>query len=94
MEANMTIYNATETAYKNGYEAGKAAILKELMEVYDDLDKICDAASEGKVDVWHDSEGKVVETQPYEMTGNAFNDVCGLWQNIRMIFAKNGIQLP
>ena len=90
----MTTHDATELSYKNGYEDGKAAVLKELMEVYNDLDKICDAAGEGKVEVWHDSNGENVETQPYEMTGNAFVDVCGLWQNIRMIFAKNGIQLP
>ena len=94
MGINMEMHNATELSYKNGYEAGKAAVLKELMEVYEDLDKICDAAGEGKVDVWHDANGKVVETQPYEMTGNAFNDVCGLWQNIRTILVKNGIQLP
>lgn len=90
----MTMYDATELSYKNGYENGKAAVLKDLMEVYNDLDKICDAAGEGKVEVWHDNNGETVETQPYEMTGNAFADVCGLWQNIRMIFVKNGIQLP
>ena len=67
--------------------------LKELLEVYNDLDKICDAAAEGNVEVWHNEDG-TKETVPYSMTGNAFNDVCGLWQSVRMILVKNGIQLP
>ena len=89
----MDINVATEIAYKNGYEAGKEKILKELLEVYNDLDKICDAAAEGSVEVWHHEDG-TSETVPYSMTDNAFGDVCGLWQSVRMILVKNGIQLP
>lgn len=68
-------------------------ILKELLEVYSDLDKICDAAAEGNVEVWHNEDG-TKETVPYFMTGNAFIDICGLWHSVRMILVKNGIQLP
>lgn len=93
MGINMEIHNATEIAYKNGVEAGKTEILKEIMEVYEDLDKICDAAGEGSVEVWHSTDGSK-ETVPYSMTDNAFSDVCGLWQSLRTILIKNGIQLP
>ena len=93
MGINMEMHNATELAYKNGFEAGKEAVLKELMEVYGDLDKICDAAGEGNVEVWHHEDG-TSEIVPYSMTGNAFSDVCGLWQSVRMILVRNGIQLP
>ena len=93
MGVNMEMHNATELAYKNGFEAGKEVVLKELMEVYSDLDKICDAAGEGNVEVWHHEDG-TSETAPYSMTDNAFSDVCGLWQSVRMILVKNGIQLP
>ena len=68
-------------------------ILKELLEVFNDLDKICDAAGEGKVEVWHHEDG-TSETAPYSMSDNAFMDVCGVWQSVRMILVKNGIQLP
>ena len=85
---------ATEIAYKNGVNAGKEAVLKELMEVYNDLDKICDAAGDGKVVTQYDEDGNIIETTPYTMSNNAFNDVCGLWQSIRTILVKNGIQLP
>ena len=78
MGINMEMHNATELAYKNGFEAGKETVLKELMEVYGDLDKICDAAGEGNVEVWHHEDG-TSEIVPYSMTGNAFSDVCGLW---------------
>ena len=67
--------------------------LKELLEVFNDLDKICDAAGEGKVEVWRNEDG-ASETAPYSMSDNAFMDVCGVWQSIRMILVKNGVQLP
>ena len=89
----MNIHDATEYAYKNGYEAGKEVVLKELMMVYNDLDKICDAAGDGNVEVWHHEDGTTITT-PYSMTDNAFCDVCGLWQSVRTILVKNGIQLP
>jgi hypothetical protein len=89
----MKVYDATEMAYKNGVEAGKTEILKEMMEVYEDLDKICDAASEGNVEVWHNADGSK-ETVPYSMTDNAFMDVCGAWQTLRSILVKNDVQVP
>ena len=92
MENNMETHNEAELAYKNGVEAGKAEILKEIMEIYEDLDKICDAADEGKVEVWQHADGSN-ETVPYSMTDNAYRDICGLWQSVQMILVRNGIQL-
>ena len=40
----MTLHDATEHAYKNGFKAGKESVLKELLEVYNDLNKISEAA--------------------------------------------------
>ena len=71
---------ATEIAYKNGAKAGKEEILKEIMAVYNDLDKICDAAGEGTVEVRHEVDCPT-ETVPYSMTDNAFRDVCGLCES-------------
>jgi hypothetical protein len=66
----------------------------DLLDLLADLGKICDAASEGNVEVWYDAEGKVVETAPYSMTDNAFMDVCGAWQTLRSILVKNDVQVP
>lgn len=51
----MDVTIATEIAYKNGAKAGKEEILKEIMKIYEDLSKICDAAAgEGIVEAWQD----------------------------------------
>ena len=61
----------------------------ELLELLSDLGKICDAAAEGSVVVWTHEDG-TKETTPYNMTNNAYMDVCGVWQSLYTILAKNG----
>lgn len=71
----------------------KEMVLAELKTIYDDLDKICDAAGDGFVPYLYDENGDIVETKPYTMSDNAFSDVCGLWQAIRTILVKNGMEV-
>ncbi len=66
---------------------------KDLLELLSDLDKICETAAEGNVEVWRHDDG-TKEVVPYSMTGNAFNDVCGAWQSLRTILVKNGVAVP
>ena len=51
-----------------------------LIELHSDIDKIIEAANAGYVEVGYGDE-----QIPYTMSGNALNDICGLWQNLHMI---------
>lgn len=66
----------------------------ELLELLKDLGKICEAAANGSVEAWRNEKGDVVSTIPYTMSGNAYVDVCGVEQNLRMILVRNNITIP
>lgn len=70
-----------------------AEIVAKVKEIYSDLDKICDAATMGKVPKWLNEKGEVTDWYDYTMSNNAFNDVCGLWQSVRMLLIEMGEEI-
>ena len=66
-------------------------IFAHLREVYNDLDKILDAAEEGRVPLTIDDNGNPTEWENYTMSSNAQNDVYTVWMEVRrLIFAMEG----
>jgi hypothetical protein len=63
-------------------------IFAHLREVYNDLDKILDAASEERVPVSIDFEGNPTEFKPYTMSDNAYLDIVGVQQYIERIIRQ------
>lgn len=65
--------------------------LTRLKEILDDLDKILDAAEEGRVRLTIDDNGNPTDWENYTMSSNAQNDVYTVWMEIRrLIFAMEG----
>ena len=63
-----------------------------LTEILDDLDKILDAAEEGRVPLTIDDNGNATDWQNYTMSSNAQNDVCTVWMEVRrLILAIGGV---
>lgn len=63
-------------------------IFAHLREVYNDLDKILDAASNEKVPVNIDIYGNPTEFKAYTMSDNAYLDVLGVQNYIGRIIAQ------
>ena len=63
-------------------------IFAHLREVYKDLDKILDAAEEGRVPLTVDDNGNPTDWQNYTMSSNAQNDVYNIQRYIRRIIAQ------
>lgn len=63
-------------------------IFAHLREVYKDLDKILDAAEEGRVPLTVDDNGNPTDWQNYTMSSNAQNDVYNVQRYIRRIIAQ------
>ena len=63
-----------------------------LTEILDDLDKILDAAEEGRVPLTIDDNGNPTEWENYTMSSNAQNDVYTVWMEARrLIIAMEGV---
>ena len=63
-----------------------------LTEILDDLDKILDAAEEGRVPLTIDDNGNPTEWENYTMSSNAQNDVYTVWMEVRrLIIAMEGV---
>ena len=63
-----------------------------LTEILDDLDKILDAAEEGRVPLTIDDNGNPTEWENYTMSSNAQNDVYTIWMEVRrLIIAMKGV---
>lgn len=84
----MNEYIATEIAYKNGYAAGQKVIVNKLKELYTDLDKILDAAEQGKVPIVIDDGGNPIEWTNYTMSSNAELDVYNIQRGIRRLLVE------
>ena len=63
-------------------------IVNRLREIHSDLDKILDAASEGRVPKWLNEEGEVTEWQEYEMSGGAYNDVHEVYRAVYRLLVE------
>ena len=63
-------------------------IFAHLRNIYNDLDKILDAAEEGKVPFTIDENGNTTEFRPYTMSNNAYLDIVGVQEDIRRIIAQ------
>ena len=63
-------------------------IFAHLREVYKDLDKILDAASDEKIPVHIDDNGCPTEFKAYTMSDNAYRDVLEVQNYIRRIIAQ------
>ena len=68
-----------------------AELKAKLTEILDDLDKMLDAAEEGRVPLTIDDNGNPTEWENYTMSSNAQNDVYTVWMEVRrLIFAMEG----
>jgi hypothetical protein len=63
-------------------------IFAHLRNIYNDLDKILNAAEEGKVPFTIDENGNVTEYRPYTMSNNAYLDIVGVQEDIRRVIAQ------
>ena len=62
-----------------------------LTEILDDLDKILNAAEEGRVPLTVDDNGNPTDWQNYTMSSNAQSDVYTVWMEVRrLIIAMEG----
>ena len=67
-------------------------IFAHLREIYSDLDKILNAAEEGRVPLTVDDNGNPTEWENYTMSSNAQNDVYTVWMEVRrLIIAMEGV---
>ena len=68
-----------------------AELKAKLTEILDDLDKMLDAAEEGRVPLTIDDNGNPTEWENYTMSSNAQNDVYTVWMEVRrLIIAMEG----
>ena len=68
-----------------------AELKTKLTEILDDLDKMLDAAEEGRVPLTIDDNGNPTEWENYTMSSNAQNDVYTVWMEVRrLIIAMEG----
>jgi hypothetical protein len=63
-------------------------IFAHLREIYNDLDKILNAAEEGKVPFTIDENGNPTEFKAYTMSDNAYLDIVGIQDDIRRVIAQ------
>ena len=63
-------------------------IVNRLREIHADLDKILDAASEGRVPKWLNEKGEVTEWQEYEMSNGAYNDVHEVYRAVYRLLVE------
>ena len=63
-------------------------IVNRLREIHADLDKILDAASEGRVPKWLNENGEVTEWQEYEMSGGTYNDVHEVYRAVYRLIVE------
>ena len=63
-------------------------IFAHLREIYNDLDKILDAAEEGRVPLTIDDNGNPTDWQNYTMSSNAQNDVYNVQRYIGRIITQ------
>ena len=69
-----------------------AELKAKLTEILDDLDKMLDAAEEGRVPLTIDDNGNPTEWENYTMSSNAQNDVYTVWMEVRrLIIAMEGV---
>ena len=69
-----------------------AELKTKLTEIFNDLDKILDAADEGRVPVWYDDNGNPTEWNNYTMSSNARYDVYTVCMEVRrLILAMEGV---
>ena len=68
-----------------------AELKAKLTEILDDLDKMLDAAEEGRVPLTIDDNGNPTEWENYTISSNAQNDVYTVWMEVRrLIIAMEG----
>lgn len=65
-----------------------AELKTKLTEILTDLDKILDAASEGRVPKWLNEKGEVTEWQEYEMSNGAYNDVHEVYRAVYRLLVE------
>jgi hypothetical protein len=63
-------------------------IFAHLREVYNDLDKILDAAEEGRVPLTIGDDGNPTDWENYTMSSNAQRDVYNIQRDIRRIIIQ------
>ena len=69
-----------------------AELKTKLTEILDDLDKMLDAAEEGRVPLTIDDNGNPTEWENYTMSSSAQNDVYTVWMEVRrLIIAMEGV---
>lgn len=69
----------------------EAEIKTALKAIYFDLGKILDAALDEQVPKCIDDNGEVTDWYKYKMTDNAYDDLCGVWDSIRVLLIKMGL---
>ena len=65
-----------------------AELKVKLTEIFNDLDKILDAAEEGRVPLTVDDNGNPTDLQNYTMSSNAQNDVYNVQRYIGRIIRQ------